>query len=309
MGNIHLFSGALQDPEPFLWRAQNAAGSLLFPTLSTPPSIENMGGKHPALVERYSCSVWETAVMTLHDSQITSPIISVPYPLQATRMKSGRQEHPPQAPMSRVSWQRFVLCEEIRQWLGSPLLTKYKYPGVMLIFRQANFIDSSFFTHNVMPLFLAPPFHYSRSWIRSAWLLLAFDLQKTAFLLCVHGLCTFYPHQLLEPVGGCLFISKLFHLSSSFKKRVNLHSSNIISLKKERTHYFSDVSWSIAPLLETLSVNKLHLTLCPSAKQISWEYLVMHNAFFHASVSGRRTQVSPYKCRIFFPPIFSTKKE
>lgn len=37
-----------------------------------------MGGKHSASVERHLCSVWDTAVMTLHDSQITSPIISVP---------------------------------------------------------------------------------------------------------------------------------------------------------------------------------------------------------------------------------------
>lgn len=55
----------------------------------------------------------------------------------------------------------------------------------------------------------------------------------------------------LEQVGGCLYISKLFHLSSSLRKQVNLHCSNIIALKKERTHYFSDVSWSTAPLLGT----------------------------------------------------------
>lgn len=58
---------------------------------------------------------------------------------------------------------------------------------------------------------------------------------------------------LLEQAGGCLYISKLFPLNSSLKKQVNLHCSNIIALKKERTHYFSDVSWSIAPLLETVS--------------------------------------------------------
>lgn len=306
MGNTHLFSGALQDPERFFWRAQTAAGSLSFPTLFTLFLNRKHGRKAFSICR-------ETLVLCLRHSSndparfsdhIPNNICAL-YALQATRMKSGLHKHLTQAPMSRVSWQAFVLCEEMRQYLGSLLLPKY--PGVMLIFSQANFADSSFSTHNITPLFLAPQFHYSRSWIRSAWLLLAFDLQKTAFLLCVHGLCTFYPHQLLEPVGGCLFISKLFHLSSSFKKRVNLHSSNIISLKKERTHYFSDVSWSIAPLLETLSVNKLHLTLCPSAKQISWEYLVMHNAFFHASVSGRRTQVSLYKCWIFFPHIFSIK--
>lgn len=203
-----------------------------------------------------------------------------------------------------------MCCVRISGSLGTRIwVTPCLPPGVMQTFSQANFIYSIFFTHNITPLFLASQFHHSRPWVRSAWLLLAFDLQKTAFLQCTHGLCTFYPHQLLEPVGGCLFISKLFHLSSSFKKQVNLHSSNIITLKKERTHYFSDVSWSIAPLLETLSVNKLHLTLCPSSKQISWEYLVMHNAFFHASVSGRRTQVSLYKCSMLSSHVFYQKKK
>lgn len=54
-------------------------------------------------------------------------------------------------------------------------------PGAVLIFSQASFIYSGFFRHNVTPLFLAPQFRYSRSWIRSAWLLLAFDLQKYSF--------------------------------------------------------------------------------------------------------------------------------
>lgn len=89
--------------------------------------IENMGGKHSAFVERHLCSAWDTAIMTLHYSQITSPIISVPHPLQAPRMKSGLQEHPAQAPMSWVSWQTFVLGEEIRQYLGNPLPSPRSY--------------------------------------------------------------------------------------------------------------------------------------------------------------------------------------